>query len=56
MEPASLVATYRAAGSGIAAFPFAATDGPPPAFLVWVAVWFAGMIGLTLWSFRRREI
>lgn len=56
MEPASLVATYRAAGSAIAAFPFAATDGPAPAFLAWVAVWFAAMIGLTLWSFRRREI
>jgi len=56
MEPASLVATYRAAGSAIAAVPFAATDGPPPAFLVWVAVWFACVIGLTLWSFRRREI
>jgi ABC-2 type transport system permease protein len=56
MEPASMVATYRAAGPAIAAVPFAATDGPPPAFLVWVAVWFAGVIGLTLWSFRRREI
>jgi hypothetical protein len=56
MEPAALVATYRNAGPGIAAFPFAATDGPAPAFLGWVVFWFVAVIGLTMWSFRRREI
>ncbi len=56
MEPAALVGTYRSAGPGITAFPFAATDGPAPAFLAWVVLWFAAVIGLTLWSFRRREI
>lgn len=56
MEPASVVASMRAAGAVSHANPFAATDGPAPAFLAWTVVWFAGMIGLTLWSFRNREI
>lgn len=56
MEPASVIATFRAAGRASAANPFAATDAPPPAFLAWTLIWFALMVGLTLWSFRRREI
>ena len=56
MEPASVVATLRAAGRAGAGNPFAATDPPPPAFLAWTVIWFALMIGLTLWSFQSREI
>jgi ABC-type transport system involved in multi-copper enzyme maturation permease subunit len=56
MEPASVVAGLRAAGVAVAANPFSAADGPAPAFLAWTVVWFAGMIALTLWSFRTREI
>jgi hypothetical protein len=46
----------RNAGNIGAGNPFGATDGPAPAFLAWTVVWFALMIGLTLWSFRRREL
>jgi ABC-2 type transport system permease protein len=56
MEPASVIATLRAAGPLTASNPFGATDGPAPAFLAWTLVWFAGMVGLMLWSFRTREI
>lgn len=56
MEPATVVATVRAAGRLGAGNPFSATDPPAPAFLVWTVIWFAVMIGLTLWSFQRREI
>jgi ABC-type transport system involved in multi-copper enzyme maturation permease subunit len=56
MEPASVVATLRATGPLGGASPFSATDAPAPAFLVWTVVWFAAMIGLTLWSFRTREL
>lgn len=56
MEPASVVATVRAAGRVGSANPFSATDPPPPAFLAWTVIWFALMIGLTLWSFQRREL
>src|SRR5262249_8577405 len=55
MEPAAVVASLRAAGP-LAANPFSSTDGPAPAFLAWTVVWFVVMIGLTLWSFQRREI
>jgi ABC-type transport system involved in multi-copper enzyme maturation permease subunit len=56
MEPASVVAALRTAGNVGAGNPFGATDGPAPAFLAWTVIWFALMIALTLWSFRRREL
>jgi ABC-type transport system involved in multi-copper enzyme maturation permease subunit len=56
MEPATVVATLRAAGRLSGGNPFAATDPPAPAFLAWTVIWFVLMIGLTLWSFQRREI
>ena len=56
MEPASILAGYRAAGPGLAANPFAATDPPATSLLVWVAVWLALALALTVYSFRRREL
>jgi ABC-type transport system involved in multi-copper enzyme maturation permease subunit len=56
MEPATVVATLRTAGPAAAGNPFGATDPPAPAFLAWTFLWFALGVGLTLWSFRRREI
>ena len=56
MEPDSLIATLRAAGTFGRANPFAAVDPPTTAFLLWVVVWFALMLGAAVWSFRTREI
>lgn len=56
MEPDSLIATLRAAGTIGRANPFAAVDPPPTAFLLWVVVWFALILGASIWSFRTREI
>jgi ABC-type transport system involved in multi-copper enzyme maturation permease subunit len=56
MEPDSLIATMRAAGTFGRANPFAAVDPPPTAFLVWVVAWFAVMLAASVWSFRTREI
>lgn len=56
MEPDTYLAVLRAAGTFGRANPFAAVDPPPVQFLVWVAVWFALALGLSIWSFRRREI
>ena len=56
MEPDSLLATLRAAGTVARANPFSAVDPPPVGFLLWVFVWFALMLGLSIWSFRTREI
>jgi ABC-type transport system involved in multi-copper enzyme maturation permease subunit len=56
MEPDLVLATLRAAGTVGRANPFAAVDPPPIEFLAWVVVWFAIMLGLSIWSFRTREI
>jgi hypothetical protein len=56
MEPDAVLVTLRAAGTIGRANPFAAVDPPPIEFLAWVAVWFAIMLALSVWSFRTREI
>jgi len=56
MEPDTLIAALKAAGTLGRANPFAAVDPPPVEFLVWVAIWFALMLALSVWSFRTREI
>src|SRR5438874_10627237 len=56
MEPDSLLAALRAAGTLGRANPFAAVDPPPTAFLAWVVFWFAAVLTLSVWSFRTREI
>ena len=56
LEPDTLIATLRAAGTFGRANPFAASDPPPLAYLAWVVVWFAAMLALSIWSFRTREI
>ena len=56
MEPDTVLAQLRAAGTIGRANPFAAVDPPPDAFLLWVAVWFALMLTVSIWSFRTREI
>jgi ABC-type transport system involved in multi-copper enzyme maturation permease subunit len=56
MEPDTLIASMKALGTFGRANPFAAVDPPPTEFLMWVAIWFAGMLALSVWSFRTREI
>jgi len=56
MEPDVVLATLRAGGTIAQANPFAAVDPPPVQFLAWVAIWFALMLALSVWSFRTREI
>jgi ABC-type transport system involved in multi-copper enzyme maturation permease subunit len=56
MEPDAVLAALRAAGTVGRANPFTAVDPPPLAFLLWVVVWFALMLGTAVWSFRTREI
>ncbi|MEO8745799.1 MAG: ABC transporter permease [Candidatus Dormiibacterota bacterium] len=56
MEPDAFLATLRAAGTVGRANPFSAVDPPPTQFLLWVVVWFALMLTLSIWSFRTREI
>src|SRR5438309_3076242 len=56
MEPDALIAAMRALGTAGRANPFAAIDAPPTEFLAWVVVWFAIVLGASIWSFRTREI
>ena len=56
MEPDTYLATLRAAGTFGRANPFAAVDPPPTEYLFWVLIWFALILGLSIWSFRTREI
>jgi ABC-type transport system involved in multi-copper enzyme maturation permease subunit len=56
MEPDVMIAQLRAAGTIGRANPFAQVEPPPFAFLLWVVVWFGLMLGLSIWSFRTREI
>ena len=56
MEPDAVLATLRAAGTIGRANPFSAVDPPPVEFLLWVVMWFGIMLGLSIWSFRTREI
>src|SRR5438105_3336190 len=56
MDTDVVLAQLRLAGTLGPANPFSAVDPPPIAFLAWVAVWFATMLALSIWSFRTREI
>jgi ABC-type transport system involved in multi-copper enzyme maturation permease subunit len=56
LEPASLIATARAAGSAAAANPFFAADPPPPAYVAWCIIWIIGMLAVAVWSFTRKEL
>ncbi len=56
MEPDTLIAAMRALGTAGRANPFAASDPPPTEFLLWVVVWFAIVLVLSIASFRTREI
>ena len=56
LEPDAFLATMRAAGAAARANPFFAAAPPPILFLLWVVVWFGLMLGLSVWSFRAREV
>jgi ABC-type transport system involved in multi-copper enzyme maturation permease subunit len=56
MEPASILAAARAAGRFNGGNPFLVSDPPAFAFLAWTAVWILGLLALTMWSFRKREV
>ena len=57
LEPAAILTAARGApGAAIAANPFFASTAPPLPFIRWAIAWIAVMLGVALWSFRRREV
>ena len=57
LEPAAVITAARGApGPVIAANPFFSATPPPVPFILWSVAWIAGMLGIALLSFRRREV
>jgi ABC-type transport system involved in multi-copper enzyme maturation permease subunit len=58
LEPPAVIAAFTANRSAavLQANPFFSSIGPSPVYLGWCAVWVIGIIGLTVASFRRREL
>lgn len=56
LEPEAVLALARAAGPRIAGSPFFALAPPTTAYLAWVGLWLASILGLALWSFARRDL
>ncbi len=58
LEPPVVIAAIGAGRSAeiLQANPFFAASGPSPAYLGWCLAWVAGIVGLTVLSFARREL
>ena len=58
LEPSAVIAAISANRSPeiLQANPFFAATGPAPAYLGWCLLWVVGILGLTVLSFRRREL
>lgn len=56
LEPAATRALVANAGPAALATPFFAAAPPEAGWLVWAAAWLAGVLGLAVFSFQRREV
>ena len=58
LEPSAVIAALTADRSAevLQANPFFAGSGPSPIYLAWCVAWVVGIVGLTIVSFRRREL
>ncbi|MFI5225789.1 MAG: ABC transporter permease subunit [Candidatus Limnocylindrales bacterium] len=57
LEPSAALVILSGGGSNLATRgPFYAVTGPEPAFLAYVAIWLAAVLGLATLSFGRREV
>jgi len=56
LEPVALVVASSSLGREASGNPFFVSSAPPTAYLVWAAVWIAGMLALAAWSFTRRDL
>ena len=55
MQP-SAVTALAATSREAAANPFTVTAPPTPAYLVWAVAWVVVVMGLTIWSFAKRDL
>lgn len=58
LEPPAVIAVISGDRSAevLQANPFFASTGPSAVYLIWCAIWVAVIVGLTVVSFRRREL
>jgi ABC-type transport system involved in multi-copper enzyme maturation permease subunit len=56
LQTSQLLAAQSLAGRRAAANPFYAPSPPGLPYLLWTLAWIAGLLGLSTWSFRRREL
>jgi ABC-type transport system involved in multi-copper enzyme maturation permease subunit len=56
LQTSQLIALQSVGGRRAAANPFYAGAPPSPGYLLWTAGWVAAMLGLTVLSFRKREL
>ena len=56
LQTPQLLAVQALAGRRAAANPFYAASAPSLTYLGWTAAWIVGLLGLTIWSFRKREL
>jgi ABC-type transport system involved in multi-copper enzyme maturation permease subunit len=56
LQTPQLLAVQALAGRRAAANPFYAASAPALPYLLWTAAWIAGLVGLTIISFRRKEL
>jgi hypothetical protein len=56
LEPDFILALGKGAGRAASGNPFLATSAQPVAYLVWVAVWLAGLLVMAGWSFGQRDL
>jgi ABC-type transport system involved in multi-copper enzyme maturation permease subunit len=56
LEPDVVLNGVRSAGRAAAGIPFAALNSQPVSYLAWVALWLAAVLGLSTWSFARRDL
>ena len=56
LQTDQLLAVQKLAGRRAAANPFFAGAPPSFAYLGWTAAWIIGLLALTIWSFRKREL
>ncbi|HVC33804.1 MAG TPA: ABC transporter permease [Chloroflexota bacterium] len=55
LEPVAVV-TLSTSSRGFAANPFNVGAPPPPAYIIWAVAWVAVILGLTMWSFAKRDL
>lgn len=56
LEPATIIAGFRAAGRAAAGNPFFAAEPAEPLYVAWTVGWIVVCLGITVWLFQRREV